>query len=92
MSPRRRISRQTSNPSSFGQHQVEDDEVRIVPGVAIERLLAVRGGDDRVALLLEVEPDEVDDVALVVDDQDRLHRGGGYDGADPPIPDRVSGP
>ena len=59
--------------------------------VAVERLLAVRGGDDRVALLLEVEPDEVDDVALVVDDQDRLHRGGGYAGPDRAIPDRVSG-
>ena len=79
-------------PVELRQQEVEDDEVRIVPGVAIEGFLAVCGGDDRVALLLEVEPDEVDDVALVVDDQDRLHRGGGYDGADPPIRDRVRGP
>ena len=34
------------------------------------------GRDDREALLLEVQPDEVDDVALVVDDEDRLHRAG----------------
>jgi hypothetical protein len=37
-----------------------------------ERLLAVCRADDRVALLLEVEADEVDDVALVVDDEDGL--------------------
>ena len=43
-------------------------------GVEGERLLAVARGDDREALLLEVEPDEVHDVALVVDDEDGLHR------------------
>ena len=58
----------------LGKHHVEDHEVRIVPGVAVERVDAVMRGDDREAVLLEVQPDEVDDVALVVDDEDRLHR------------------
>ena len=60
------------------QHQVEDDEVGLVPAVELEARLAVAGGDDRPALLLEVEPEEVDDVPLVVDDQDRLHPARGY--------------
>ena len=58
----------------LGEHQVEDDEVGLVAGVQRESLLAVRGADDRVALLLQVQAKEVDDVALVVDDEDRLHR------------------
>ncbi len=74
MSPRRRISRQTSNPSTFGQHQVENDEIRIVPGVAVEGLVAIVRGNDREPVLLEVKANEIDDVALVVDDQNRLHR------------------
>ena len=56
------------------QHQVEDHEVGLVAAVQGERLLAVGRGDHGVALLLEVEPHEVHDVAFVVDDKDRLHR------------------
>jgi len=33
----------------------------------------VARADDREAFLLEVQPQQVDDVALVVDDEDRLH-------------------
>jgi hypothetical protein len=73
------------------QHEVEDDQVGVVAGVAIEGFLPVRRGDDREALLLQVEPDEVDDVALIVHHEDRLHRGAGYAAAEPSNPDRVSG-
>jgi hypothetical protein len=57
------------------EHQVEDDEVRLVAPVELQAVLAVARCDDRPALLLQVQPDELDDVALVVDDQDRLHPG-----------------
>ena len=43
--------------------------------VELEAGLAVTRGDDRPALLLEIQPQQLDDVALVVDDQDRLHPG-----------------
>jgi hypothetical protein len=39
----------------------------------LERRATIPGTDDRVALLLEVEADQLHDVALVVHDQDRLH-------------------
>ena len=62
----------------LGEHQVEDDERWVVPLVEDERLATFARGQHLEALLLEVEADEIDDVALVVDDQDRLHRGRGY--------------
>jgi len=62
------------------QHEVEDHEIGVVPRVSRERLLAVGRGHDREPLLLEVQPDQVDDVPLVVDDEDRLHRLAGFGG------------
>ena len=56
-----------------GQHQVEHDEVGVDAVVLSQRLLAVARLDDVVASLLEVETHELDDVAFVVDDEDRLH-------------------
>jgi hypothetical protein len=57
------------------QHEVEHDEVGVVPLDQFERGPPIAGTDDREALLLEVEPEQLDDVAFVVDDQDRLHPG-----------------
>jgi len=56
-----------------GEHEVEDHEVRVVAEVEGQRLVAVTGRHDGEALLLEVQPHELDDVALVVDDEDGLH-------------------
>jgi len=60
-------------PVDLRQHEVQDHEIRVVAGVFRQGFLAVRGGDDGEPFLLEIEADEVDDVALVVDDEDRLH-------------------
>ena len=38
-----------------------------------ERLVAVAGRNHAPALLLEVQAEQVDDVPLVIDDQDRFH-------------------
>ncbi len=57
----------------LGEHEVQHDEVGIVPGMQGKRLLAIGRGDHAEALLLEVQPDEVDDVPLVVDHEDRFH-------------------
>ena len=59
----------------LGQHQVEDHQIWIVSGVEGEGLLAIGRGDHRPALLFEIEPEQLDDVALVVDHEDRLHPG-----------------
>ena len=47
---RARRRRQTSRPSSFGQHHVEHDEVEGLLGEARQRLAAVRGLHDLVAV------------------------------------------
>ena len=73
-------------PITLGQHQVEDHQVWIVARIQRERLLAITRRDDAEPLLLEVEPQQVDDVPLVVDDQDRFHRR--EDTPDPCAPDR----
>ena len=57
----------------LGQHQVQHHEVRIAALVLDQGLLAVARGDDVEALLLQVQPHQLDDVALVVDDEDGLH-------------------
>ena len=55
------------------QHEVEDHEVGVVAGVEGEGGLSVARAHDDEALLLEVQAQQVDDVPLVVDDEDRLH-------------------
>ena len=55
------------------QHQVQDDEVRVVAGVERERLVPVASRDHREALFLEVEPEQLHDVRLVIDDEDAFH-------------------
>ena len=49
-------------------HHVEDDEVRLEGLRLFERLLAVVRSLDPEALVVEVQPGELDDVLLVVDD------------------------
>ena len=56
-----------------GQHEVEHDEVRVDPVVLPKGFVAVARLDDREAGLLQVEAHQLDDVALVIDDEDRLH-------------------
>ena len=54
-------------------HDVEDDEVGRLAGEALERLLAVGGLDRAEARLREREGDDLADVGVVIDDQDRRH-------------------
>src|SRR5207244_398624 len=54
-------------------HDVEDDQVGRLAGEALERLLAVGGLDGAEAGLLEREDDDLADMGVVVDDQDRRH-------------------
>ncbi len=58
-----------------GQHEIEDDEIRLVAEMEREAVLSVARGEHRPAFLLQVQPEQVDDVALIVDDQDCLHSG-----------------
>ena len=60
-------------PVALREHEVEDHEVGIEPRMQRERLVSVECRDDPEALLLQVQPKEVDDVPLVVDDEDRFH-------------------
>ena len=70
-------------PVQLGEHQVEDDERRLVGLDGVERGRPVRGGHDREALALEVGPHQPDDLRVVIDDEDRslgtrLVRGSGH--------------
>ena len=67
---RARIWRQTSKPSSFGQHHVEHDEVERAVAEALERLLPVDGGNHLVALLAQRIREQLLDRLLVVDQED----------------------
>ena len=55
-----------------GQHQVEDDERRLLRLDELQRLGAARGRADVVAGVLQVRGDERRDRRLVLDDQHRL--------------------
>ncbi len=58
-----------------GQHEVEDHEVRRLGVVRGEGRGAVTGLDDRVAVALQVEPEQGAELRLVLDDEDpRLGR------------------
>ncbi len=73
VSPRRRISRVTSMPSRPGSMRSSTTRSGSTPVVLPQGFLAVARLDDREAGLLQVEAHELDDVALVVDDEDGLH-------------------
>ena len=73
------------------QHQVEDHERRVVPAEERQRLLAIGRRDDGEPFLLEVQAQQVDDVALVVDDEDGFHGARGYGGGWIGRPITVSG-
>ena len=72
---RLRIRRQTSIPSSFGQHDVEDDEVEPLLGEPVERIAAVLGRDHVVALLAQRIAEQGLNRLLVVDEQDAGRHG-----------------
>jgi hypothetical protein len=61
-------------PVEARQAQVEDHEVGLVAMDRIDRRRTVVGGEDRETRVLEVVAGEGDDLRLIVDDQDRLHR------------------
>ena len=54
----------------LGHHDVEDDEVRADGLGLLERLLAVVGGFDAEALVVQVEAGKLNDVLLVIDNED----------------------
>jgi hypothetical protein len=51
-----------------GEHQVEHDEIRLALAKDLQRLLAVGGRDDDVAIAPQVQTHHLADVRLVVDD------------------------
>src|SRR5262245_53481074 len=57
-----------------GETEVEHDEVWLPDLHRLHRRRAVAGGEDREARMLEVIARELDDLRLVIDDQDGLHR------------------
>ena len=72
-SERSRIQRQTARPSVPGQHQVEDDEVRMLVLDERNRRVAVAGLERAVALAAQVLDDDLADDRLVIDDKHRRH-------------------
>jgi hypothetical protein len=58
-----------------GHHHIEDDEIGFLLAGHVETGGAVIGGDDFVAVALEVHADEFDEVALIVHDQDFFPSG-----------------
>ena len=73
-SPAARSRRQTSRPSISGIDHVEDDRVRRMLGERVERLAAVGGEVDVVALQPQRPLERPPDRGLVVDNQDSCHR------------------
>ena len=67
---RSRICRQSSKPSTLGQHQVEQHDVGSPRSRAAQRIVAVGGTGDVEAANGEVGADQVDDVGVVLDQQD----------------------
>ena len=68
-------------PVELGEHQVEDDEGRLVLLDRRERRRPVGRGHDREPVALQVRPDEPDDLRVIVDDEDRpVGQGGGLRG------------
>ena len=61
----------------LGQHEVQHDEGGVVRAGALQRLAAVVGADDAVALALQVGAHEGHDLAVVIDDQDGSREGAG---------------
>ena len=62
-------------PVEARQPEVEDDEVGMVPSRGLEGGRTVAGDEHLEARPLEVVADELHDLGLVVDDQDRAHGG-----------------
>ena len=73
---RRRSSRHTSMPETFGQHHVEQHEVGPDGVEQVERLGAVAGHLHAEALALQADGEGLDEGVLVLD-----HQHGGIGGA-----------
>ena len=59
--------------ADLGEHKVEYDEIGFALSKDLERLFAVGGRDDVVAIAPQIEANDFPDVRLVVDDQDLRH-------------------
>src|SRR6266508_2341636 len=57
-----------------GQHDVQEDQMRVLLDGEVDRRVASAGFEDAVSLLLEVDLESLGDVLFVFDDQDLLHR------------------
>ncbi len=69
-----RMRRHTSRPSTFGKREVEAHEVVLGVRELLERLLAVVGDVDGVALAAQAAGDGLGEVDLVLDHQDPHRR------------------
>jgi hypothetical protein len=68
--------RHTSHPLSWGDHDVEQDQLGADIAGALDGVGAVAGDDDVVPFLDEVITEELRDVLLVLDDEDATGAGG----------------
>ena len=75
-SPSARARRITDRPSSPGSIRSRTTSRGASRSIARSAAGPVRGRDHRVALALQVGPDERDDLRVVVDDEDRSFAGG----------------
>ena len=73
-----RIAPADLDPVEVGQHQVEDDQRRLLGRDLRQRGIAGRDGAHVVARVLQVERDERRDRGLVLDDQNGLSAGSHY--------------
>ena len=64
------MAARTASPLTPGQHQVEDDEVDRLGIEGRDRRTTVGHDGDRVPVALEIEPEELAEAGLVLDDQD----------------------
>ena len=58
-----------------GHHDVHEDEVHVLPGSHGQGLPAVVGGENAVALGLEIDLQRGDNILFIINDQNRVHRG-----------------
>ena len=67
-----RSARMTSQPDISGSMRVEDEQRRPLSRGDLQGAAPVEGGQNTVAILLQVRLDDLDDVHVVVDDQNLL--------------------
>ena len=58
-----------------GEHQVQQHQIRLGGAEELQTLVAVGGGDDPIALFLQIEPQELRNVGIVLHDEHGLCHG-----------------